>query len=363
VYGLQQISSAADDAFEQLSLNFTATTSGYLYIYVSNESTLDVNVYFDDLKITHKSNLSIINAEDYYPFGLTFNEYQNQEEQGNFNLYQGKELQEDLGLNTYDFHARMYDPTIGRTFQLDPHLENYYDWSPYSWAGDNPIIMIDPSGMDWYTHSESGNLHWYNGTYGDDKIPDGYKRLGDNNFFGEKSFERLQLAKKSNKDETGEALTSMSFNEEQSGLLAKEFGFEKVPTKQFHYTSETNTPIGFGVVTSRYDKVIVESYSYVPKNYVAETKSQWGDMLDYYGGWGYNAVDIEQITYSESMFGNIFAPVIKALDIALKIKQGGHAGNAKMDGTKPYKSWSEYPQSGPLNKYRPGGKFRTRLGL
>jgi hypothetical protein len=48
----------------------------------------------------------------------------------------------------------MYDPVLGRTFQLDPHLENYYEWSPYSWTGDNPINMIDPTGMDWYQNSD-----------------------------------------------------------------------------------------------------------------------------------------------------------------------------------------------------------------
>jgi RHS repeat-associated protein len=45
-------------------------------------------------------------------------------------LYQGKEYQNELGLDTYDFEWRMYDPAIGRTFQLDPDAANYYRWSP-----------------------------------------------------------------------------------------------------------------------------------------------------------------------------------------------------------------------------------------
>jgi RHS repeat-associated protein len=63
-------------------------------------------------------------------------------------LYQGKELQDDLGLDVFDFEARMYDPAIGRTFQLDPHADSYFALSPYSWVGNNPINVIDPTGMD-----------------------------------------------------------------------------------------------------------------------------------------------------------------------------------------------------------------------
>jgi len=60
-------------------------------------------------------------------------------------LYQGKELIEEIA--TYDFHARMYDPILGRTFQQDPMGEMFYTLSPYSWSANNPISFIDPTGM------------------------------------------------------------------------------------------------------------------------------------------------------------------------------------------------------------------------
>ena len=62
VVGFKQVSVLAEYNFHKLSLSFAASTAGYLYIYVSNESSLDVNVYFDDMKITHKSDLSVIQA-------------------------------------------------------------------------------------------------------------------------------------------------------------------------------------------------------------------------------------------------------------------------------------------------------------
>ncbi len=63
-------------------------------------------------------------------------------------LYQGKELQGDHGLNTFDFHWRVYDPVIGRTFQLDPKADKFYNLSPYSWAAGNPLKYIDPDGRE-----------------------------------------------------------------------------------------------------------------------------------------------------------------------------------------------------------------------
>ncbi len=89
---------------------------------------------------------------DYYPFGLTFNEYQNQEEQSQDFLYNGKELQTDLGLDWYDYGARMYDASIGRWHVVDPMNEVYYSNSPYNYTLNNPINFIDPNGTlvyDW----------------------------------------------------------------------------------------------------------------------------------------------------------------------------------------------------------------------
>jgi RHS repeat-associated protein len=76
--------------------------------------------------------------------------------------YNNKELDGRNGLNWYDNLARLYEPVIPHTLTLDPHAENYYAWSPYAWVGNNPMRIIDPTGMDWY-EDENGNVMWQEG--------------------------------------------------------------------------------------------------------------------------------------------------------------------------------------------------------
>src|SRR5690554_1267419 len=58
----------------------------------------------------------------------------------------GKEWQDELDLNYYDFGARNYDAALVRTFTPDPMAEVYYELSPYSFLNNNPISNIDPTG-------------------------------------------------------------------------------------------------------------------------------------------------------------------------------------------------------------------------
>ncbi len=88
---------------------------------------------------------------DYYPYGLAHS-YSNTTK--NKYLYNGKELQDELGLMQYDYGARFYNPEIGIWGSVDPMVK--FNESPYEYCGDNPINAIDPDGRDYYWMTSEG---------------------------------------------------------------------------------------------------------------------------------------------------------------------------------------------------------------
>jgi hypothetical protein len=72
-----------------LSVSRPIKEPGYVYIYLSNEGSVQQDIYFDDLTIAHEKS-RVIQGDDYYPFGLTFNSYQRENAAENQYLFAGK---------------------------------------------------------------------------------------------------------------------------------------------------------------------------------------------------------------------------------------------------------------------------------
>lgn len=62
-------------------------------------------------------------------------------------LYNNKEEQEMPG-RWLDYGFRFYDSHLARFHAVDPHAENYYYSSPFTYVLNNPLIYIDPNGKD-----------------------------------------------------------------------------------------------------------------------------------------------------------------------------------------------------------------------
>jgi len=143
--------SGTDVPHERLSKQLTIKEAGYVYIYLSNDNATlggnPIEVYFDDFKFEHIKS-PVIQAEDYYPFGLAFNSYSKENSMPDLYQYNGKEMQNELGLEWLDYGARMYMQEIGRWGCVDPHADNYEITSPYTYAFNNPMLFVDPNGMD-----------------------------------------------------------------------------------------------------------------------------------------------------------------------------------------------------------------------
>ena len=60
--------------------------------------------------------------------------------------YNGKEFQDELGLNMTAMDWRQYDPAIGKWVVQDPIT--HFDVSPYNAFNNNPVLFADPSGLE-----------------------------------------------------------------------------------------------------------------------------------------------------------------------------------------------------------------------
>ncbi|MCW5921695.1 MAG: RHS repeat-associated core domain-containing protein [Saprospiraceae bacterium] len=81
----------------------------------------------------------------YYPFGMLMEGMGTQNPANKYH-YNGKELNDDLGLNWYDYGARWYDAAVGRWWSVDPLAEEYSPFTSYAYGMNNPMVFIDPDG-------------------------------------------------------------------------------------------------------------------------------------------------------------------------------------------------------------------------
>ncbi|SFE91077.1 RHS repeat-associated core domain-containing protein [Chitinophaga sp. CF118] len=96
----------------------------------------------------------VVSSQEYYPFGMQMpgRGFSSGKYRYGFN---GKENDNEVKGegNQVNFEARAYDPRLGKFLSIDPLTKNYPNNSPYIFAANNPITLVDALGMwpDWPT--------------------------------------------------------------------------------------------------------------------------------------------------------------------------------------------------------------------
>ncbi|CAA9197339.1 hypothetical protein FLA105534_01583 [Flavobacterium bizetiae] len=138
-------------------LEFFPTAEGYVkndsgvlsYVFQYKDHLGNVRVSYAKNPVTQV--LEIIEENNYYPFGLKHEGYNDYLPTNNKYKFSGKELQDEsiggVQLNWYDMEARNYMPDIGRWGNMDALAESFFEFSPYSFSNNNPIYFSDSSGL------------------------------------------------------------------------------------------------------------------------------------------------------------------------------------------------------------------------
>lgn len=158
------------------TLQFFGTNEGrsrpvgniFVYDYFIEDYLGNIRMVISD---DYNINSPILEANSYYPYGLTMRAISLYASKNIHNFYKfgGKEEQnlefvDGSGLDLYDFKSRYYDAQIGVWRSQDLKSEKMRRFSPYSFAFDNPLRFIDPDGMapkDWIKYKTKNGNEYY----------------------------------------------------------------------------------------------------------------------------------------------------------------------------------------------------------
>jgi RHS repeat-associated protein len=168
--------------YTNAKLNFFPHAEGYVNV-TEFKSRLNYNYVFNytdhlgNIRLSYATDpttatLKVIEENHYYPFGLKHTNYNSdkltyikREEnlrigqleitpiliddvRGEYNYkYNGKEYQDELGLNVTAMDFRMYDSALGRFHNIDKMADIMPSLTPYRFGFNNPVMWSDPTGL------------------------------------------------------------------------------------------------------------------------------------------------------------------------------------------------------------------------
>ena len=142
------------DASLQPACNNGNETEKELYFYHSDH--LGSSAFITDVSGNAIQHLQ------YLPFGESFIDQRHDVPWHAPYTFSAKEKDEETSYSY--FGARYYDSDLSMWLSVDPLASIYPSLSPYNYCANNPVILIDPTGMgpdDWF-EDKAGNLMWRN---------------------------------------------------------------------------------------------------------------------------------------------------------------------------------------------------------
>lgn len=176
--------------YEDAVLQFMPTAEGY-YDFADNRYTYNYTDHLGNVRLSYADSnkngvidpsTEIIEENNYYPFGLKHEGYNNLAGNQSYNYkYNSQELQET---GFYAMKWRQYMPDIGRFGTQDALGGLTPSWSPYRFAFNNPVYFSDPSGLsenawtDWIRNTKTGEYKWDPNVTGANNTPEGWDYVG-----------------------------------------------------------------------------------------------------------------------------------------------------------------------------------------
>ena len=127
--------------YENGTLKYLLTEEGYV-MPADGKYHYYLTDHLGNNRVVVDQNGTVEEVNHYYPFGGMFASTDVQPYK-----YNGKEWDEKA--KWYDYGARSYDPALMRFNTMDPMAESYYSISPYAYCGNNPVLYIDKTGMNY----------------------------------------------------------------------------------------------------------------------------------------------------------------------------------------------------------------------
>jgi RHS repeat-associated protein len=130
-----------------------AQTLGQRSYELSNHLGNVLAVITDNIHMAGDSAWTTVSSTtDYYPFGLDMEgrSWRDTTVLATRYGFNGKEKDASVewGSTTYDYGFRIYNPTIAKFLSVDPLTKSYPWYTPYQFAGNNPIQFIDLDGLE-----------------------------------------------------------------------------------------------------------------------------------------------------------------------------------------------------------------------